>query len=178
MYLNIRGASGTLKAASFRLSLENTHPNLIFIQETMVHEHKARDFMIKFCPTWVSCEIIFVGSSGGLLISWDPILFNFRPFLTCGGILLSGSIIATKRNINLLNVYGLCLERKTFWTMLANSGLLSLRNLVIAGDLNITLSSDEIWGGSAASGHLSGFFNTLFHAHKLIDVKPDKIFPT
>jgi len=178
MYLNIRGESGTLKAASFRISLENTHPNLIFIQETMVHEHKARDFMIKFYPTWVSCEIIFVGSSGGLLISWDPIIFNFRPFLTCGGILLSGSIIATKRNINLLNVYGLCLERKTFWTMLANSGLLSLRNLVIAGDLNITLSSDEIWGGSAASGHLSGFFNTLFHAHKLIDVKPDKIFPT
>jgi hypothetical protein len=44
--------------------------------------------------------------------------------------------------------------------------------------VNITLSSDEIWGGSAASGHLSGFFNTLLHAHKLIDVKPDKIVPT
>jgi hypothetical protein len=44
--------------------------------------------------------------------------------------------------------------------------------------VNITLSSDEIWGGSTALGHLSGFFNTLFHAHKLIDVKPDKIIPT
>jgi hypothetical protein len=31
MYLNIRGVGGTLKVASFRCSLENTHPNLIFI---------------------------------------------------------------------------------------------------------------------------------------------------
>jgi hypothetical protein len=44
--------------------------------------------------------------------------------------------------------------------------------------VNITLSSDDIWGGSTASSHLSSFFNTLFHAHKLIDVKPDKIIPT
>jgi hypothetical protein len=44
--------------------------------------------------------------------------------------------------------------------------------------LNITLSSDEIWGGSAASDHLSGFFNTLLHPQKLIDVKIDKIVPT
>jgi hypothetical protein len=67
---------------------------------------------------------------------------------------------------------------KTFWSTLANSGLLSLKNLVVAGDLNLTLSTGEVWGGSAASGQLSGFFNSLFQAHKLIDVQPDKVVPT
>jgi hypothetical protein len=134
--------------------------------------------MLKFCPSWVTCAVSSVGSSGGLLVSWDPHLFKLVPFLTCGGILLSGSIIATKRKINLLNVYGPCLERKSFWTTLANSGLLSLKNLVIAGDLNLTVSTSEVWGGYVASGQLAGFFNSLFQTHKLIDVQPDKLVPT
>jgi hypothetical protein len=178
MSLNIRGVGGTLKAASFRRTLDLTHPDIVFLQETLVNEQKARAFMIKFRPTWVSCAVSSVGSSGGLLVAWDPILFNLCPFLTRGGILLSGSNKATKRNINLLNVYGPFLERKAFWTTLASSGLLSLRNLVIAGDLNLTLSSGEIWGGSTTSGNLAGFFNILFHDHKLLDIKPDTIVPT
>jgi hypothetical protein len=104
---------------------------------------------------------LLIGSSGGLLVAWDPILFNFHPFLTCGGILLSRNDIATKRNYNLLNIYGPCLERKDFWNSLASSGLLSLRNLVIAGDLNFTMSSREVWGGTTSAGILDDFFNRL-----------------
>jgi hypothetical protein len=178
MSLNIRGVGGTLKAASFRRSLDLTRPDIVFLQETLVNEHKARAFMLKFRPTWVSCAVSSVGSSGGLLVAWDPSLFNLCPFLTCGGILLSGLNKATKRIINLLNVYGPCTERKEFWIKLANSGLLLLRNLVIAGDLNFTLSSGEIWGGSATSGSLAGFFNLLLQDHKLLDIKPDTIVPT
>jgi hypothetical protein len=85
---------------------------IVFLQETLVHEQKARSFMNKFCPSWVSCAVSYVGTSGGLLVSWDPYLFNLVPYLTCGGILLTGSVIATKREINLLNVYGMCMERK------------------------------------------------------------------
>jgi hypothetical protein len=69
MSLNLRGVGGTLKAASFRRALENTHPNLIFIQETLVHEHKAQAFMIKFHPTWVSCAVSSVGS-------WEELLYH------------------------------------------------------------------------------------------------------
>jgi exonuclease III len=41
--LNIRGVGGTLKYASFRHLLDRVHPEIIFLQETLVHEQKARD---------------------------------------------------------------------------------------------------------------------------------------
>jgi hypothetical protein len=175
--LNLRGIGGSLKEASFRRVLDSTHPNIIFLQETMVMEEKACSFLLRFHPTWATCAVSSVGTSGGLLVSWDPQLFNLVPFLTSGGILLTGSITSSKRKINFLNVYGPCLERKAFWTTLSNNGLLSLQSLVIAGDLNLTVSNGEVWGGSATSGQLASFFSSL-SSHKLIDVQSDKLVPT
>jgi hypothetical protein len=51
--LNLRGVGGTLNAASFRRTLDLTRPNIVLLQETLVTEQKARDFLIKLCPTWV-----------------------------------------------------------------------------------------------------------------------------
>jgi hypothetical protein len=56
--------------------------------------------------------------------------------------LLTGFVIATKREINLLNIYGPCMEHKIFWNHLADSGLLTIKNLVVAGDLNLTVSTE------------------------------------
>jgi hypothetical protein len=46
--------------------------------------------MHSFRPSWVSCAVNSLGTSGGLIASWDPSLFNLVPFLTIGGILLTG----------------------------------------------------------------------------------------
>jgi hypothetical protein len=155
--LNLRGVGGTLKSASFRHVLDTTHQNIVFLQETLVHEQKARSFMNKFRPSWVSCVVSSVGTSGGLLVLWDPYLFNPVPYLTCGGILLTGSIFATKREINILNVYGPCMERKSFWNFLANNGLFSMKNLVVVGDLNLTVSTGRGMGWVNKLGSSSGF---------------------
>jgi hypothetical protein len=141
MSLNLRGIRGSLKSTSFRRALNITHPNIIFIQETMVLEHKSQAYMQKFRPSWVTCAVSLVGSSGGILVSWDPLLFKLVHFLTRGRIFLSGSIIATKKNINFLNIYRPCLERKAFWTTVSSNNLLSLKNLLVVGDLNLTVST-------------------------------------
>jgi hypothetical protein len=94
--------------------MDTTHPDIIFLQENLVHEKKNQSFMINFNGTWVSCAVSYVGTLGGLFISWDRYIFNLVPYLTCGGIWLIGYVISTKREINLLNIYGSCLEHKIF----------------------------------------------------------------
>jgi hypothetical protein len=114
--LNIRGIGGTLKAASFRGLLENTKPDVIFLQETLSADHSARDFLHRFRPLWVSAALCSIGNSGGLLVAWDPGLYDLTPFLTCGGILCMGKCFASNQELALLNVYGPCLDRPLFWT--------------------------------------------------------------
>jgi hypothetical protein len=110
--LNLRGTRGTLKVALVRNVLDKTHPNIVFLQETHVHSKKARSFFHTLRPTWLSCAVNSVGTSGGLLVAWDPNYFELVSFLTCGGILLTGKCLESKRQINLLNVHGSCVERK------------------------------------------------------------------
>jgi exonuclease III len=78
--LNLRGTGGTLKSASVRRLLDRTHPDIVFLQETLVHEQKARAFMNGFRPTWVSCAVNSVGNSGGFWLRGTQTYLNW--FLT------------------------------------------------------------------------------------------------
>jgi len=106
------------------------------------------------------------------------IIFDLMPYLTCGGILLTRHCLDSKRNINLLNVYGPCLEGKIFQERLEFAGLLSMKYLVLAIDLNLTLSVGEIWGSLATLGSLATFFTNLFNRNTLIDIQPGSLAPT
>jgi endonuclease/exonuclease/phosphatase family metal-dependent hydrolase len=176
--LNLRGVGGTLKVASMRRLLRKTKPDIIFLQETLVDEKKARLFMLNFFPGWLSCVVSSVGNSGGLLVTWDPNKLVLDPFLCCGGILLSGSSLENNKQICLLNVYGPCNERKYFWEQVASRGLLAYNNLIVAGDLNFTTRADEVWGASTHLDKLVGFFKDLFQENHLVDFLPDVLVPT
>jgi hypothetical protein len=97
--LNVRGIGGTLKVASVRRLLEHTCPDIILLQETLVNEQKARDFIHLFRPSWVSSSVNSVGTSGGLLVAWDPLLFSLDPYLTVGGILLTTKSLIHNREL-------------------------------------------------------------------------------
>ena len=112
------------------------------------------------------------------MVTWDANKLDLVPYLSCGGILLTGKCISSKRELTLINIYGSCSEKKKFWNSVADNGLLSLKNLIIAGDLNLTVSTGEIWGGSAQEGPLAGFFKTFFQSKQLIDIQLEKIVPT
>jgi len=100
--------------ASMHRLISKTLPNVIFLQETLTNEEKARNFMFSLRLDWMSCAISSVGNSGGLPVSWDPCFFYFSPFLTYGSIFLIGSSLVDKRKITLLNVYGPCTDRNIF----------------------------------------------------------------
>ena len=61
---------------------------------------------------------------------------------------------------------------------MARGGLLSFPNLILAGDLNLTLNGSEIWGSKAQIDPLGPFFTKLFSDHQLADVAPLCAGPT
>jgi len=111
--LNIQEIGGSLKIASILRLLDKTCLYILFLQETLVPEQKDRYFMSDLRPSWVTCVVNSVGTSGGLLVTWDPNKIELVPYLFFGGILLTRMCIASKRKLTLLNTYDPCVERNS-----------------------------------------------------------------
>ena len=62
--------------------------------------------------------------------------------------------------------------------MVVKGGLLNLNNLILAGDLNLTLNNSEVWGEKARLDPLGPFFTNLFSSHQLVDIAPIVAGPT
>jgi hypothetical protein len=90
--LNIRGVGGLLKMASMRRLLSKTSPDILFLQETLVSEEKARLFVNSLRPDWMVCAINALGKSSGILVAWDPKVFILTPFLSCGRYIIDRSL--------------------------------------------------------------------------------------
>jgi hypothetical protein len=119
-----------------------------------------------------------VGKYGGFLAAWDPSLFVLEAVHIAGSIVLTGRSVATNRELAFLNLYGPCQNIITFWKSIIDSGILSIPNLISAGDLNIILAEEEVWGGSGNIKNMDDFFKTLFQMNNLVDIKPTKLKPT
>jgi len=52
------------------------------------------------------------------------------------------------------------------------------KNLVLVGNLNLTLKAGKSWGSQSNIGSLNTFFTNLFCNNKLIDIHPGKLVPT
>ena len=55
---------------------------------------------------------------------------------------------------------------------MARGGFLTLPNMILAGDLNLTLNVSKIWGSKAQLDPLGPYFTKLFSDHQLVDVPP------
>jgi hypothetical protein len=98
--------------------------------------------------------------------------------LSCGNIFLTGTSLATKMKVPLLNVYGPCQEHNKFWENVDRVGILEVHELIMAGDLNLTMISEDILGESTQADSLAGFSKDIFSRNKLVDVAPVEVVPT
>ena len=73
------------------------------------------------------------------------------------------------------NVYGPYQDRKGFWEAFFSSGFLESRNVILGGDLNLTISEEENWGNSSHGDGLSSFFANLFETKELVNIQPLKL---
>jgi hypothetical protein len=111
-------------------------------------------------------------------VAWDPSKFDLEPFLSCGGILLTGTCCENKRQLTLLNVYGPCTDIITFWDKVFSLGLLVGTNLIVAGDFNFTLNADEVWGVTTLQDQVAAHLRVIFLRNKLVDILPTVTIPT
>jgi len=115
---------------------------------------------------------------GGLLSVWNPKKSNFDAFLTPAGILLDGFAKVLKKNMKLVNYdkpYG---NRQLFQDNLKLYGILKEADLILGGDLNLIVSTREIWGHSSSRDPMGSFLNQLFHDEGLIYLEPINLLLT
>ena len=139
--LNVWGLGGSTKQKSLHHLLASVSPDLILLQETMSSTYPALLAFSKLRLGWKFCAISSKGLSGGIISSWNPLRVRCKAFKTLAGILLNAHFRGSHTSLSILNCYGPYLNRDVFWNSSAQGGLLSLPNLILAGDLNLTLNA-------------------------------------
>ena len=142
--LNVRGLGGSTKQKSLHHIFVSIAPNIIVFQETMNSTYPALLAFSKLGPGWEFCAISSKGLSGGLLLGWNPLKVICKAFQILACILLEASIRGSHLPLSILNCYGPHLHHDIFWNEAVRGGLLSLPNLILAGDLNLTLNASEV----------------------------------
>jgi len=111
-------------------------------------------------------------------VAWDPEKFELKPYICCGGLLVTGISLELKEQLSFLNVYGPCSDKKDCWQKLGDRGIMSIKILIVAGDFNFTLNEGEIWGESGIPDLLSLFLKDLFVEGGQVDILLDEVMPT
>lgn len=98
--------------------------------------------------------------------------------VSLAGIFLEGFLRLKNKVINFLNLYWLSNNRRIFWDQLRDEGILKYPQYYCRGDLNLVLSSNEVWGDNSHMDVLAPFFLSLFEYEGLVDVVYVPIRPT
>ena len=150
---NCRGMGSKDKEEAMRSLIRTETPDILLVQETKLEDAVFLQACKKF---WFKSEARAIsarGASGGIGTLWNPnkfvVTFEAR---NTHWLLLKMQNLDTKEILCLFNVYSPVNvgEKKECWdTIRQQADLTNLENIIIAGDLNLTLHSSEKRGGSA-----------------------------
>ena len=124
----------------------------------------------KLFPNWEFCATSASDLSGGLLTAWDPHKVRCHAFEIVVGILVKADIHGMNTPLDILNCYGPYHDQVFFWDRVLRGGLLNSPNLILGGDLNLTMNVFDIWGKRAVLDPLLSHFKLLFDSVGLTDI--------
>ena len=176
--MNIRGFGGLSKQKSLTSLFSDSNPDMILLQEIMRTSYQSRIMFSKFKLGWQFYAVDTSGLSGGLLASWNPLLFHCKAFSSFAGIFLKASIKGISEILTIFNCYGTYAQRTVFWDNILAGGLLSLPNLLLVDDLNFTISSCEVWGSKYKNDPLGSYFSQLITSNNLVDLSMNNLGPS
>jgi hypothetical protein len=135
--------------------------DIVMIHETMCIGQRALDFFSSFLKDWSFSTVDVVGQSRGLITRWNP------HFVSISSIVLNLAIVMhlyskeLGKSLRMINVYSPYGERKSFWEVMVD-GYLNDTNVILGGDLNLTINMREIWREVARRDPLGDLFSQLF----------------
>jgi ribonuclease HI/exonuclease III len=173
---NCRGLGGKIKEEALRDIVRLERPEVLLIQETKMEDADLLRLSPSFWKKGPGIAVSARGASGGLATFWDSTKLEITEETSTMHWLFTNLIHkGTGRQVSLFNMYVPVLpnEKKDCWDSL----LLFLNshyteNLVIAGDLNVTLSLTEKKGGSIVRDPFREVVEDLMADWELEDIPP------
>jgi len=122
-------------------------------------------------PNWTFHALDASRRSGGLAIRVNNRAVKIRNIWGGRGFIdLDIYVLSMETNIQIINVYGPCSNRASYWRALLDSDLLKEDNIILGGDLNFTMGFCESWGHSAQVDSFSDTISNLLEEHQWIDI--------
>ena len=159
--INIRGLGAEPKKPALKRLITTMIPTVLLLQETMTEGKKAEEIVRECIKYWGMTSSDADGNSGGTLTAWSLALkmISIKKFDATIRVELEDSEIG--KQFTILNVYGRFYDRKFFWEKLKDSEALDVQNLILWGDLNLTFSSNKVWGKNAITDSLGPYFRSM-----------------
>ena len=73
---------------------------------------------------------------------------------------------------SIVNCYGPYSNRTAFWDCAVAGGIFNYPNLILARDLNFTLSDLKVWGEKARLDQRAHYFSHLLDSMNMVDLAP------
>ncbi|CAN6343200.1 unnamed protein product [Urochloa humidicola] len=170
---NIRGLGDSDKCSSVRDALRAAHPDLVCLQESKlasISSMKARSFLPPFLLDFSTADAN--GSRGGIVTAWNARSFSMTSSLVKRWSLTTWfNSTASNYEFSVTNVYAPADHRDSlaFLEELVVVASQIQGNWVVAGDFNLTRSSDD--NSNRAVNHtLATAFNDTIHDLALHDI--------
>lgn len=153
--------------------------NVLFLQETLGEGVSINTLLTSILPRWTFHTLDVRGRPRGCAIGFNNRTINIENIWGSEGVLGAGvTYIELDAPLHLINIYGPCHNRVGFWDKLTTSYFMDKDNIIIGGDLNLSLAHVESWGSRAQIDPMTEYFELLLDSKNLLNIDTAKIQPT
>eukprot|EP00253_Pinus_taeda_P001787 PITA_01787 len=174
--MNTRGLGSKLKEDALKDIVRMHSPEILLIQETKMEENFLLNTSKSFWRKGIGCAVSARGASGGIATFWDSNIYDLLQKENSTHWIFTKLLHKDSgHQVSLFNIYAPVLpsEKNLCWDSI--SSYLSLNNpdnIIIAGDMNVTLAANEKRGGSQVRDPAREWVEDLILGWDLEDIKP------
>jgi len=173
---NCRGLGTKSKEEALEDIIRINKPDILLVQETKMEDSTLHQAAKSFWKKGQGRAISSRGASGGIATFWDTSKYDLiNEERSSHWLFTKFNHIESGTQVSLFNLYVPILysEKKSCWDTLVNFlNMHNPRNIILAGDLNVTLATEEKKGGSLVRDQAREWVEDIILSWDLLDIKP------